>query len=99
MKNGQEQFEIETLMHIRNRLDYIYSISKKHNHDNPELMDTIASLASIAKMFAQINIEEINGKVETLSPQGYIVRNLGNSFSRMQDYEKQKSEDFPKWKL
>ncbi|WP_338450196.1 hypothetical protein R4Z09_29640 [Niallia oryzisoli] len=99
MKNGQEPFENETLMHIRNRLDYIYSISKKYNNDNPELMDTVASLASIAKMFANIKMEELKGSIETQGPQGYIVSNLGNAFSRMQEYEKQKDQDFPKWKL
>jgi len=99
MKNGQEPFERETLTHIRNRLDYIYSISKRYNNDNPELMDTVASLAAIAKMFANIKIEELKGSVETQGAQGYIVRNLGNAFSRMQEYEKQKEQDFPKWKL
>ncbi|WP_071393305.1 hypothetical protein [Bacillus tuaregi] len=99
MKKGQEPFEIETLKHIRNRLDYIYSISKRYSHDQPELMDTVASLASIAKMFANVKMEELKGSVETEGSQGYIVRNLGNAFSRMQDYEKQQDPKFPDWKL
>ena len=100
MGNEQEQFEIETLKHIRNKLDYIYSISKKYNHDNPELMDTIESLATVANMFAKIKLEELSKNVETSSPQGFIVNKLGNSYSRMKDYEKQKGDiDFPAWKL
>lgn len=99
MKKEQEQFEIDTLKHIRNRLDYIYSIAKNYNHDSPELMDTIASLATVANMFAKIKLEELNGHVETSSPQGFIVNNLGNSYSRMKEYEKQKDGDFPAWEL
>jgi hypothetical protein len=99
MKKTQEQFEIETLKHIRSRLDYISSVANSYNHDNPELMDTIASLAAIANMFAKIKLEELNGHVETSSPQGFIVSKLGNSYSRMQDYEKQKGIEFPAWKL
>ena len=99
MKNGQEQFEIETLKFIRNRLDYIYSIAKTYNHDNPELMDTIESLASVANMFAKLKLEELNGNTETSSPQGYIVSKLGNAYSRMMAYEKQKEKDFPAWEL
>ena len=100
MENKQEQFEVETLKYIRNRLDYINSIAKTYNHDNPELMDTIASLATVANMFAMIKIEELNRKkIETSSPQGFIVRNLATSYSRMKEYEKQKEQDFPTWKL
>jgi len=94
MKKTQEQFEIETLKFIRNRLDYIYSIAKSYNSDNPELMDTIESLAAVANMFAKIKLEEINGNVETSSPQGFIVNKLGSSYSRMKDYEKRKDMDF-----
>jgi hypothetical protein len=99
MKKGQELFEVETIKHIRNRLDYIYSIAKNNNHDNPELMDTIVSLAEVANMFAKIVLEDLNGNPETSSPQGYIVSKLGNSYSRMKEYEKQKDLDFPAWKL
>lgn len=99
MKNAQDPFDIETLKHIRNRLDYIYSMSKTFSNDNPELMDTISSLTKVANMFAKIKIEELNGKVETSSPQGMIVSNLGNSYSRMKEYEKNKETDFPSWKL
>lgn len=99
MKNGQEQFDIETLKYIRNRLDYIYSIAKTNNNDNPELMDTIESLATVANMFAKIKLEELNGTVETSSPQGYIMSKLGNSYSRMKEYEKQKDLDYMDWKL
>ncbi|WP_102348471.1 hypothetical protein [Bacillus sp. Marseille-P3661] len=99
MKNAQELKDIETLKYIRNRLDYIYSISKSNHNDNPELMDTIASLATVANMFAKIKLEEINGNKETSSPQGFLVNNLGNAYSRMKDYEKQKEIDFPSWKL
>ncbi|WP_042375359.1 hypothetical protein [Neobacillus jeddahensis] len=100
MKQGQDPFEIETLKHIRNRLDYIYSIAKRYNSDKPELMDTIESLAMVANMFAKIKLEELTGKVETTSPQGYIVNKLGNSYSRMKNYEKDKEDlDFPAWKL
>jgi hypothetical protein len=100
MKNEMEQFEVETLKHIKNRLDYIYSIAKSYNNDNPELMDTIQSLATVANMFAKIKLDELNGNnVETPSPQGFIVSKLGISYSRMKDYEKQKDVDFPVWKL
>ncbi len=44
-----DQFDIETLTRIRNRLDYIYSIAKGNYNDNPELMDTIESLAQVSK--------------------------------------------------
>lgn len=99
MKNAQEQFEIETLKHIKNKLDYIYSIAKRYNNDNPELMDTIESLATVANMFAKIKLEELNGDGKTAHPQGYIVSKLANSYSRMKEYEKQKENDFPTWKL
>ncbi len=100
MEKEKEQFEVETLKHIKNRLDYIYSIAKRYNNDNPELMDTIESLATVANMFAKIKLEELNGNVETSSPQGFIVNKLGNSYSRMKDYEKGKEDiDFPAWKL
>lgn len=99
MKKGQEQFDIETLNHIKNRLDYIYSIAKRYNSENPELMDTIESLAVVANMFATVKLEELNEKVETSSPQGYILNRLGNSYSRMKDFEKQRDTHFPDWKL
>jgi len=100
MKKTQEQFEIETLKSIKNRLDYIYSIAKRYNHDSPKLMDTIESLASVANMFATIKLEELNGNAETSSPQGFIVNKLGNSYANMKAYEKQKENiDFPPWKL
>jgi hypothetical protein len=94
-----EQFDIETLKLIRNKLEYIYSTAKNNFNDNPELMDTIENLASLAKMFATVKIEELNGRVETSSPQGFIVANLGHSYSRMQQYEKAKDNHFPTWKL
>ncbi|MGG1678284.1 hypothetical protein ACIFOT_21475 [Neobacillus sp. NRS-1170] len=97
MKQGQ--FDTETLRLIRNRLDYVNSIAKRYNSDNPELMDTIESLASVANMFARIKLEELTGKLETPSPQGYIVSRLGNSYSRMKEYEEQKDKEFPDWKL
>ncbi|MBM4761754.1 hypothetical protein GNT69_05545 [Bacillus sp. B15-48] len=99
MKKTPEQFEIETLKQIRNRLDYINSIAKTYNYDNPELMDTIDNLAAVANMFAKVKLEELQGKAETSSPQGYIVSKLGNSYSRMKAYEKKKDTDFPPWKL
>lgn len=99
MKKAQDQFDIETLKLIKNRLDYIYSIAKSYNSDNPELMDTIESLATVANMFAKIRLEELYGNIETSSPQGYIVSKLGNSYSRMKNFEKQKDTDFPTWKL
>ncbi|SEM71487.1 hypothetical protein SAMN05192533_10564 [Mesobacillus persicus] len=99
MKDEKEQFDVQTIKHIRNRLDYINSVAKNYNHDNPELMDTIQSLAKVANMFAKIKLEELSGKCETTSPQGYIVRELGSSYSRMSEYEKQKESEFPEWKL
>lgn len=92
-------FDIETLKHIRNRLDYIYSIAKSNNNDNPELMDTIESLALIANRFADINIQLLNNQAVKASSQGYILAKLSNSYSRMKGYEKKKEDDFPKWKL
>ncbi|MEH7332981.1 hypothetical protein V7161_10110 [Neobacillus drentensis] len=97
---NQEQFDTETLKLIKNRLDYIIYIAKRYNSDNPELMDTIESLAGVANMFARIKLEELTGKRETTSPQGYIVGRLGNSYSRMKEYEEQKKDkEFPGWKL
>jgi hypothetical protein len=95
MKN--EQFDIETLNVIRNKLDYIYFIAKKNYNDTPELMDTIENLARVANMFANIKIQELKGQVETSSPQGFILAKLGNSYSRMKEYEKEKedSSQFP----
>jgi len=99
MEKGQEQFDLETLKHIKNRLDNIYYMAKRYNSDNPVLMDSIESLAAVANMFAKVKIEELSGNAETKSPQGFIVRTLGNSYSRMKDIEKQKELDFPDWKL
>ncbi|MFT8320141.1 MAG: hypothetical protein ABF649_04480 [Bacillus sp. (in: firmicutes)] len=100
MGKTEEQFEIETLKLIKNKLDYIHSIAKSYKNDSPELMGSMESLASIAKMFAKIKLEELNGHVETESPQGFIVSKLGNSYSLMKAYEKQKEQiDFPAWKL
>jgi hypothetical protein len=99
MKNGQEQFDVATLQHIRNKLDYIYSISKEYNNDNPLLMETIASLTKVANMLAKNKLEDLNGDDKTSSPQGFIVKNLGNAYLSMKDYEKQKDTDFPVWKL
>jgi hypothetical protein len=99
MKMAEEQFETETLKHIRSRLDYIYSIACTYNSDNPELMDAIASLAAIANMYTKVKLEELNGELITKSPQGFIVSELGNSYSRMKEYEKRKDMDFPSWKL
>ncbi|WP_445487424.1 hypothetical protein [Niallia sp. 03133] len=100
MKKQHEQFEIETLKLIKNKLDYIYSIAKSYNNDNRELMGTIESLASVANMFAKIKLEELNGKEQTSGPQGFIVSKLGNVYSNLKEYEKQKQEiDFPDWKL
>ncbi|WP_423799854.1 hypothetical protein [Neobacillus sp. SAB-20_R2A] len=99
MKKEQDQFDIETLQLIQNRLDYIYSIAKRYNSDQPELMDTIESLANVANMFAKNKYEELKGKEVTASQQGNIVRRLANSYSRMREYEKQKDTDFPEWKL
>jgi hypothetical protein len=95
----KEAFEVETLKHIRNRLDYIYSIAKTYNHNHPELMDTIESLAKIANMLAKVKMEELNGKMVTSSPQGYIVNQLGKSYLSMKEYEKQIENKFPDWKL
>lgn len=97
MKN--DPFDIETLKHIRNRLDYIYSIANCNYNDNPELMDTIKGLAQVANMFSNIKIQELNNQVETPSPQGYILAELATSYSRMREYEKNKDNDFPVWKL
>lgn len=94
-----QQFDIETLKLIRNKLDYIYSIAKSNYNDNPELMDTIDNLAQVANMFANIRIQELNDRVVTASPQGVIVSKLANAYSRMKNYEKQKESDFPPWKL
>lgn len=93
------QFDINTLKHISNRLDYIYSIAKSNYNDNPELMDTIENLALVANMFTKSKIHELNNQVETTSPQGYILSKLSNPYSRMKDYEKKKEEEFPPWKL
>jgi hypothetical protein len=95
----KDQFDDVTLKHIRNRLDYIYSIAKKNYNDNPGLMDTIESLAQVALMFTNIKLQEVNDVEETKSPQGYILSKLSNSYSRMTEYEKQKVKDFPDWKL
>jgi hypothetical protein len=95
----KDQFSLETLALIRNKLDYIYSIAKGNYNDNPELMDTIESLAEVANMFANIRIQELNVHVDTLNPQGFIVSKLANAYSRMKNYEKQKESDFPPWKL
>jgi hypothetical protein len=99
MENGQVQFDLETLKVIKNRLDYIYSIARKHNHDNPELMDTIEGLAAVANLFARNKLEELKGIKGTLSPQGSIMSKLGNPYSRMKEYETRKDNDFPSWKL
>lgn len=92
MKN--DQFDIDTLKLIRNRLEYIYTIAKSNYNDNPELMDTIENLALVANMFTNAKIQELNQKVETQSPQGYILSRLANSYSRMKEYEKQKEDHF-----
>src|SRR4051812_35163000 len=95
----KDQFDVETLRHIRNRLDYIHSIAKKNYNDNPELMDTIENLAYVALMFTNIKLQEVNDLEETKSPQGYILSKLAHSYSRMTEYEKHKEKDFPNWKL
>ncbi|MDR7078904.1 hypothetical protein J2Y03_003961 [Neobacillus niacini] len=95
----KDQFDEDTLKHIRNRLDYIYSIAKKNYNDNPALMDTIESLAQVALMFTNIKLQEVNDQEETKSPQGYILSKLSNSYSRMTEYEKRNEKDFPTWKL
>lgn len=97
MKN--EQFDIETLKLISNRLDYIYTIAKSNYNDNPELMDTIENLARVAKMFATSKIQELNGQIKSTNPQGFILSKLATSYSRMKDYEKQKDSNFPSWEL
>lgn len=94
-----KQFDIETLKLIRNKLDYIYSIAKSNYNDHPELMDTIENLAEVANMFANCRIQELNDSIQTSSPQGFIVSKLGNAYSRMKNYEKQKNDDFPPWEL
>ncbi|MEY2193939.1 hypothetical protein AB7942_14540 [Neobacillus sp. BF23-41] len=94
-----EQFDLETLKHIRNKLDYIYYIAKSNYNDNPELMDTIENLAQVSNMFTNIKIQELSKQVEITSPQGYILSKLSNSYSRMKEYEKKKEPDFPTWKL
>ncbi|MEH6957915.1 MULTISPECIES: hypothetical protein [Neobacillus] len=94
-----DQFDIDTLKHIRNKLDYIYFIAKSNYNDNPELMDTIENLALISNMFTNVKIQELSKKKETSSPQGYILSKLSHSYSRMKEYEKQKETDFPTWKL
>lgn len=94
-----EQFDIETLKLIRNKLDYIYFIAKSNYNDNPELMDAIESLAQVSKMFTNVKIQELSKQGELTSPQGYIISKLSNSYSRMKEYEKQKETDFPTWKL
>jgi hypothetical protein len=94
-----DQFDIETLKHIRNKLDYIYYIAKSNYNDNPELMDTIENLAQVSNMFTNLKIQELSKQKETPSPQGYILSKLSNSYSRMKEYEKQKETDFPTWKL
>jgi len=99
MKMAEEHFETETLKHIGNRLDYIYSIARTYNSDNPELMDAIASLAAVANMYTKSKLEELKGEKTTTSPQGFIVSELGNSYSRMKEYEKGKDMEFPSWKL
>lgn len=95
----KEQFDAETLKHIRSRLDTVFSIAKKNYNDCPELMDTIENLAQIAIMFTNIKLQEVSNHEETPSPQGYILSKLANSYSRMTEYEKQKIKDFPEWKL
>lgn len=95
----KDQFDAETLKHIRSRLDTVYVIAKKNYNDNPELMETIESLAQIAIMFTNINLQEVSNQKETSSPQGYILSKLSHSYSRMTEYEKQKIKDFPEWKL
>lgn len=94
-----DQFDIDTLKHISNRLDIIYSIAKSNYNDNPELMDTIENLAQVANMFTNSKIQELNNQIKPPSPQGYILSKLSNSYSRMKEYEKQKEETFPAWKL
>ncbi|CRK82901.1 hypothetical protein [Neobacillus massiliamazoniensis] len=94
-----QQFDIETLKLIRNKLEYIYFIAKSNYNNHPELMDTIENLAQVANMFANIRIHELNDRIEISSPEGFIVSKLANAYSRMKDYEIQKDSDFPTWKL
>jgi hypothetical protein len=94
-----QQFDIETLKLIRNKLEYIYFMAKSNYNNHPELMDTIENLAQVANMFANIRIHELNDRIEISSPQGFIVSKLANAYSRMKDYEIQKDSDFPTWKL
>jgi hypothetical protein len=97
---NEEYFDLETLKHISNRLDYIYTTAKSNYSDNPELMDTIENLAQVANMFTSIKIQELkNQPVKTQSPQGYVLTKLSHSFSRMTEYEKLKEKGFPNWKL
>jgi hypothetical protein len=94
-----DQFDIDTLKHIRNKLDYIYFIAKSNYNDNPELMDTIENLAQVSTMFTNLKIQELSKQKETQSPQGYILSKLSHSYSRMKEYERKKETDFPTWKL
>ncbi|OLS39160.1 hypothetical protein [Bacillus sp. MRMR6] len=94
-----EAFDIETLKLIRNKLDTISFVAKSHYQDHPELMDTIESLSKTAKMFANLKLQELTDQVETNGSQGGIVAAIGNSYSRMTEYQKQKEEHFPNWKL
>jgi hypothetical protein len=94
-----QQFDIETLKRIRNKLDNIYIIAKCNYNDHPELMDTIENLALVANMFANVRIHELTDHKEISGPQGFIVSKLANAYSRMKDYEKQNESDFPTWKL
>ena len=97
---SSDQFDIDTLKHIRNKLDYIYYIAKSNYNDNPELMDTIENLAQVSNMFTNLKIQELSKQQKEIpSPQGYILSKLSNSYSRMKEYEKQKETDFPTWKL
>ncbi len=99
---NNDQFDIDTLKHIRNKLDYIYSIAKSNYNDSPELMDTIENLAQVANMFTNSKIQELTTEVNPVKssgPQGYILAKLANSYSRMKEYEKGKEEEFPTWKL
>jgi hypothetical protein len=73
-----QQFDIETLKRISNKLDYIYSIAKCNYNDYPELMDTIENLAQVANMFANVRIHELNDRIDISSPQGFIVSKLAN---------------------
>ena len=92
-----EQFDVQTLKQIRNKLDYIHFIAKSNYQDDPELMDSIECLASVAKTFATSKIEELDGLLLTKGVQGSIVATLGNSYSRMKQYEKDKEKQFPSW--